>query len=89
LGFGGAYKIITEKNGVPVSLEKAYNEGHVNISLKGRRLNGGYALIKMKRKRQWLLIKSDDFHADRSNDITEKYTSSVKSDKTLEDLEKE
>lgn len=84
----GSYENITEKNGTPVSLEKAYNDGHITISLKGKRLKGGYALIKMKRKGQWLLIKTDDSYADRTVDITKKYITSVKSDKTLEDLEK-
>jgi DNA ligase D-like protein (predicted 3'-phosphoesterase) len=85
----GTYENITEKNNAPVSLEYAYNNGHITLSLKGTRLKGGYALIKMKRKGQWLLIKTDDPHADRSVAITDKYTTSITSHKSLDELETE
>lgn len=42
-----------------ISMDESFNNGHIEIILKGKRLTGGFALIKMKKGegKNWLLIK--------------------------------
>jgi DNA ligase D-like protein (predicted 3'-phosphoesterase) len=55
----GTYENIREK----VSMQKAYQEGKIEICLHGKKLTGNYALIRMQRSWQkdkekpWLIIK--------------------------------
>ena len=86
----GTYKNIREeKEDDSKDIEESYKDGKIEIWLEGEKLKGGYALIKMKGREQWLLIKMKDDKADaRRNPIsTEK--ESVKSGKTLKELQKE
>lgn len=81
-----------DDKGKSISLKKAYEMGTVEVNLKGKKLKGGYAMIKMKSgnmKGNWLLIKMDDDLADaRRNPIsTEK--NSVVSDRTMDQIAKE
>ncbi|MBD3196494.1 MAG: hypothetical protein GF317_15650 [Candidatus Lokiarchaeota archaeon] len=82
----GAFENHSMKDGKEISLQNAYKNGHMTLILGGKRLEGEFALIKMKRDNQWLLVKKDDNYADRGIEITKKYNSSVFSSKSLEDL---
>lgn len=82
----GTYKNITEKDDEGIALNEAYENGHITIHLYGKRLKGGYSLIKTKRKNQWLLIKKSDSEANREINITEKFKDSALSNITLEKI---
>lgn len=70
--------------------EDALKKGKLEFKLKGERLKGGWALIRMKGSLlDWLLIKKKDEWADEGREITEKMTLSVKTGRSLEEIEKE
>ena len=81
----GTYKNITKKDGRGISIEKAIEGGHIEVDLKGKKLNGKYALIMMRDK-QWLLIKMKDDYVDASIDLVKDRPESVISGKTVEEL---
>ena len=54
-----------------MSLEESYSAGSIEVILQGKKLQGGYNLIKMKggkMKGNWLLIKQEDEFADSRQD---------------------
>src|SRR5579863_1464531 len=55
----GTYENIKEKDGKLVPIEKCYKNGRIEIFLHGKKLQGGYALIKAEnlKEGEWLLIK--------------------------------
>ena len=62
---------------------KALRKGAMSFVLRGKKLKGGFSLIRLNRPRQWLLIKkNDEFASDR--DVTHN-DRSVKSKKRLPD----
>lgn len=69
-------------------LLKQLQKGDLKIRLYGEKLNGDFALVKMKGRQEnaWLLIKKKDNYA-TDKDITRK-SASVKSGKTLEQITK-
>ena len=81
----------------PVAGEKAgaaaeamADAGKLDVILHGRRLKGRFSLIRMKgRPRQWLLVKNQDEEARPGTEITETCETSVLTDRTIEDLERE
>jgi bifunctional non-homologous end joining protein LigD len=67
-------------------MRKGLAEGKLSISMRGRKLKGSWALVKMQRtQKEWLLIKHRDAAADEERDITEE-DASVISGLTIEDL---
>ena len=67
-------------------LMKQYHSGNMKISLQGQKLNGSYALFRLKNgeEKSWLLVKKDDEFA-TEEDVTQK-NKSVKSGKTLAEI---
>ncbi len=65
------------------SLLKSLRKGALSIVLRGKKLKGGFSLVRLGRPRQWLLIKKNDDYAS-TRDITRNSTS-VKSGKRLPD----
>ncbi len=63
----GTYQNLKEK----APIEKAVEEGHIDIWLEGKKLKGGYALIKTGRGKRkfWLLLKKKDEMANSDEDI--------------------
>lgn len=87
----GTYENIKEKDGKKVSMEESLSDGHVTIRLEGKKLKGGYALIRTGKgqKARWLLIKMDDREADaRRNPVSTQPKSAV-TGRTLRQIEKE
>jgi len=81
-----------DDKGKPMSIKKSFAEGTIEIFLKGKKLKGGYALIKMKSGKMegnWLLIKMDDEKADARRNPVNTETKSVKTGRTLKEIEKE
>lgn len=62
---------------------KGLRKGALSIVLRGKKLKGGFSLVRLKRPRQWLLIKKNDDYAS-TRDVTRNITS-VKSGKRLPD----
>lgn len=65
--------------GKEVSLKTSFRDGHINISINGKKLKGGFALIRF-REDNWLFIKQKDDYAETAGEIIKKLPRSVKSD---------
>jgi len=76
----GTYEL---EEGTPA---EALKKGEVKFSLNGVRLRGRYALVRTRSEKDWLLIKKKDEAADPNFDI-DKFTSSVKTGRTKEEIE--
>lgn len=63
------------------SLSECWEDGHITVDLQGHKLAGGYALTHFAtegQKRQWLLVKIDDAHADaRRNPVSTEIASAL------------
>ncbi|WP_295120011.1 DNA ligase D [uncultured Chitinophaga sp.] len=71
------------------ALLKQLKSGSIKVSLKGKKLQGEFALVRLKNADEgnaWLLIKHRDKFA-KETDVTRKVRSVI-SDKTLEEIEK-
>jgi bifunctional non-homologous end joining protein LigD len=82
----GTYE--AEDGGGAESLREGYRRGDLKVVMNGKRLQGSFVLVRMKRpgRPQWLLIKHDDEYADRKNDITEKEVTSVVTKRTMDQI---
>ena len=86
----GTFKNIREdKEDDGMSLKESYEDGKIEVWLKGEKLKGGYALVKTGRDDNWLLIKMDDEESDARRNPVSTEPKSVKSDRTLKEIEKE
>ncbi|QPQ55999.1 DNA ligase D [Allosphingosinicella flava] len=66
-------------------------KGHLHFSLDGERMKGEWILIRLKprpgeRNENWLLRKIEDVHAGSSVGLTEKYLTSVKTGRTMNEI---
>ena len=68
------------------SVAAAYRAGKIEFTLAGRKLRGGFALVRMRRGdgKQWLFIKRRDAHADAAGDVLADRPESVRSGRSLE-----
>ena len=66
---------------------KGLHKGALSIVLRGKKLKGAFSLVRLKRPKQWLLIKKDDAHAS-SRDVT-RNDKSVRSGRRLSDIAKQ
>lgn len=86
----GKYRNLREeKEDDSADIEESYKDGKIEIWLEGEKLTGGYALIKMKGREQWMLIKMKDDEADARRNPVNTEKDSVKSGKTLKELQRE
>jgi DNA ligase D-like protein (predicted 3'-phosphoesterase) len=85
----GTFDNIKEKNGKIIPLTKCYKNGQIEVALHGKKLQGGYALIRTSGddKKKWLFIKMRDEHADARRNPISSQPESVLSGKTNKDLE--
>jgi len=68
-------------------------KGSLKVTLKGERLKGGFALVRMKNKKgekreNWLLIKERDGTENEDLDPVEEWTDSVKTGRGFDGIEK-
>jgi bifunctional non-homologous end joining protein LigD len=84
----GTYKNLKEDEEKFIPMEKAIEDGHVTIYLMGKKLKGGYALIRVGKDNRWMLIKMKDDKADTEKDYLESEPNSAISGRTLEQIEK-
>jgi len=60
----GTYRNLKTKGGKKVSMSRCVKDGQIEVWLKGTKLQGGYAFVRMAgRKNQWLMIKMKGEHA--------------------------
>jgi bifunctional non-homologous end joining protein LigD len=62
----GTYENLLASKGRPQTIAEGIEAGHLEVRLHGRRLKGGFALIRMRRRgpqEHWLLIKMKDEEA--------------------------
>lgn len=87
----GSYKNTSEKDEKKLSMKEAIEKGHITVFLNGKKLQGGYALIKTEsgEDARWLLIKMDDDQADARRNPVSTEPESVISNQRIEDLAKE
>ncbi len=72
-------------------VEKGLREGMLKFLLKGRRLKGNWALIRMKgkpkeTKENWLLLKERDEYAKTTEGISE-FITSIRTGRTMEEIQ--
>jgi DNA ligase D-like protein (predicted 3'-phosphoesterase) len=87
----GTYYVQSEEEDKEIPLEKALKQGRVSIWLDGKKLHGGYSLIRMGKgaKSRWMLVKKKDEGADARRNITKSQPNSVISGKSVEEIAKE
>jgi DNA ligase D-like protein (predicted 3'-phosphoesterase) len=78
-----------EGNEVPVV--DALEQGHVTVWLGGKKLRGGYSLVRTGKgkDKRWLLVKMKDDEADARRNPVSTEPESVLSGKTLEEIAEE
>jgi DNA ligase D-like protein (predicted 3'-phosphoesterase) len=85
----GSYRNLSAEKEDPVSMEAALEKGHVEVWLEGKKLTGGYALVRTAGDNRWLLIKMKDERADAGRNPVSTDPDSVLSGRSLEEIRKE
>src|SRR5687768_13757660 len=89
-GTYGAGEVIVWDTGRYTSeedMKRGLKNGRLSFTLHGKKLKGGWTLLRLKRDpKSWLLIKADDRYADPDTDVVADGRS-VLSRRTIEDLQ--
>lgn len=86
---GELESIKKDEEGKLLTLEESYEMGSLEIRLFGKKLKGGYNLIRMKggkMRGNWLLVKQEDEFADARKNPVEKQQKSVITGRSLEEI---
>src|SRR5687768_1295224 len=70
---------------------KTLEQGHLHFNLDGERMKGEWIMIRLKprqgeRGENWILRKIDDEHAGSPAGLTEKYLTSIKTGRTMNEI---
>lgn len=85
----GTYANLREHkpSGVPVSMDRAVEEGKIEVRLEGKKLKGGYALIRTGMQgKGWLLFKLKDEAAQPGTDIVKEAPDSALTGRSLDEI---
>ena len=88
----GTYRNLrAEKAKDKTTMEQSLEQGKIEVWLEGKKLQGGYALIRSGKpdksgKERWLLIKKRDEHADEQRNPTVNEPESVLTGRTIEQI---
>lgn len=85
----GEYENKSQKEGKPLSIKGALEEGLIKVNLHGRKLKGGYALIHTKMggdEKNWLIVKEKDEYADARRNPVSTEPESVLTGKTIRQM---
>lgn len=82
----GTYQNISEKNGEILPAGQALEKGHLDFVLDGRKLCGAFTLTRMAKRKGWLLIKRDDEHASRVDELVDTRPESAISGRSLDEI---
>ncbi len=85
----GTFENMNEKDNKEISMSKALDNGHVVFRLKGKKISGGYALIKKGKGDDWFLIKMNDDQADARRNPVSTEPESVLTGRSLEEIREE
>jgi bifunctional non-homologous end joining protein LigD len=92
---GGPVMLWDEGSWEPIGdVDEGLAKGDLKFRLHGHRLKGDWVLVRMKKDRSggtrenWLLIKKRDEHAGDGDEPTEDYDTSVRSGRTMDEIEK-
>jgi bifunctional non-homologous end joining protein LigD len=71
--------------------KKTIEEGHLHFTLDGQRMKGEWIMFRLKprpgdRNENWILRKVNDEHAGSSTGLTEKYLTSIKTGRTMQEI---
>ena len=83
-----------EKGGGEDGVREGYRKGDLKIVFHGKRMKGSWVLVRTRGwggggssgKPSWLLIKHRDEHAEAGDALVERFTTSVVSKKTMEQI---
>ena len=81
----GTYRNITEHRGQPVPVREAIDNGHLSVSLEGRKLKGGWSLTRTG-DNNWIMVKRRDDTANPSLDIEADAPESVQTGRVIEEI---
>jgi bifunctional non-homologous end joining protein LigD len=82
----GGELLFDDRAAAEKQMRQGLKEGKLSIFLRGSKLKGSWALVKIqKRERDWLIIKHRDEHARPGSDILKEEKSAV-SGLTIEDI---
>ena len=88
----GAYRNLKQdREGREVPMAEAFAQGHLTVWLEGRKLQGGYSLVRTGSgaKARWLMVKMKDEKADaRRNPVSSRPDSAI-SGRSLEEIARE
>jgi bifunctional non-homologous end joining protein LigD len=70
---------------------KTLEQGHLHFTVDGQRMKGEWIMIRLKprpgeRGENWILRKIEDEHAGSSTGLTEKYLTSIKTGRTMQEI---
>lgn len=82
----GTYRNISEKDGQILPVEQALGNGHLDFALNGQKLSGAFALTRMGKRKEWLLIKKDDGDASREDEPIDARPESAISGRDLDEI---
>jgi DNA ligase D-like protein (predicted 3'-phosphoesterase) len=82
----GEYRNTTERDGEPVPMAEALDDGYARFVLDGKKLRGEWSLRRMSDAKGWLLSKRRDEHADPERDPVRDEPESVVSGLTIEEV---
>lgn len=89
---GGTYRNLrAEKKDDGLSLSQSFDDGKIEVWLEGKKLKGGYVLIRTGKKGtdKWLLKKMKDDEADARRNPVNTQTKSILSGLTIDEMKKE
>ena len=80
-----------EKGGGEAGVREGLRKGDLKIIFHGKRIKGSFVLVRTRgigssAKPSWLLIKHKDEHATSGDALVEKYTTSVTTGRTMEQI---
>jgi DNA ligase D-like protein (predicted 3'-phosphoesterase) len=88
----GKVEPITQGEGYTQSMAEGLENGAFKFYLKGKKLQGGYALVRMDKEakqEQWLIFKLDDEHADARRNSVRTEPNSVLTGRSMQEITKE
>jgi len=89
----GTFENIKKSKGQLKSIEQSYKDGQIEVLLHGKKLKGGYTLIRIQsttyKKESWLLIKMHDQFANIPTDPVNVEQNSALTGRTMEQIKKD
>lgn len=82
----GKYRNTTERDSKPVPIQTALKQGHATVWINGRKIRGGFSLIRTVGDKRWLLVKMNDEEADPERNPVRDEPRSVLSGRTVEEV---